>query len=61
MEISPAMSVMQAKQSATLQTAQFKIMKKQHDMQMDLINMLSNVAQTAPAPKGQGTIVDKTA
>ena len=36
------------------------VMKKSHEMQMDLINMLSEVARSAP-PSGQGTRVDKTA
>ena len=36
------------------------VMKKSHEMQMDLINMLSEVARSAPPP-GQGTRVDKSA
>jgi hypothetical protein len=36
-------------------------MKKQHDMQMSLINMVEQVAKSAPAPEGQGQHVDKTA
>lgn len=40
--------------------ANIAIMKKSHEMQMDLINMLSEVARSAPPP-GQGTKVDKTA
>lgn len=61
MSMELATSVLAAKQAATQQTAQFKIMKKQHDMQMDLINMLTEVAQSAPLPAGQGTKVDKSA
>lgn len=40
--------------------ANIAIMKKSHEMQMDLINMLSEVTRSAPPP-GQGTKVDKTA
>jgi hypothetical protein len=36
------------------------VLKKSHEMQMDLINMLSEVARSAPPP-GQGTRVDKSA
>lgn len=36
------------------------IMKKQHEMQTDLINMLTEVAKSAPPP-GQGSRVDRTA
>ncbi len=55
-----ANSVMAAKQTATLQSAQIKIMKKQNEMQMMLVNMLSEAASSAPLPAGQGTIVDKS-
>ncbi len=54
-----ANSVMAAKQSAILQTASIKVLKKQHEMQMALINMIAEVASSAPPPSGQGTIVDK--
>lgn len=56
-----ANSVMVAKQSTTLQTAQITIMKKQNEMQMMLVNMLDEAARSAPLPAGQGTIVDKSA
>ena len=54
-----ATSIMATKQAATLQTAQFKILKKQHDMEMSLINMIDKVVKSAPPP-GQGTQVDKS-
>jgi hypothetical protein len=53
--------IIAAKQAVTMQAAQFKMIKKQHDMEMSLINMLTQVAESAPAPKGQGQHVDKTA
>lgn len=61
MQTSLATNIVALKQMATQETAQFKILKKQHDMQMDLINMLSEVAEKALLPEGQGTKVDKTA
>lgn len=61
MSMDLATSIIATKQAATQQTAQFKILKKQHEMEMSLINMLTEVAQSAPVPEGQGTVVDKTA
>ena len=55
-----ATSVIAVKQAATQQSATIAVMKKQHEMQKSLINMVGNVAQSAP-PSGQGTMVDKTA
>jgi len=55
MEIST--QIMAIKQSATQQTATLKIMKKQHEMQMSMIDL---IAKTAP-PTGQGLVIDKTA
>ena len=49
---------MKATQAQSL--VQFAVIKKSHEMQMDLINMLSEVARSAPPP-GQGTRVDKSA
>jgi hypothetical protein len=54
-------SIMAAKQSAVQQSAAIKIMKKSHEMQMSIINMIDSVARSAPAPDGQGLTVDKTA
>ncbi|MCB9992294.1 MAG: hypothetical protein H6873_01420 [Hyphomicrobiaceae bacterium] len=54
-------SVLSAKQAATQQVAEFKIMKKQHEMEMSLIDMLTEVVRSAPAPSGQGAVVDKSA
>ncbi|MCB1517315.1 MAG: hypothetical protein KDJ19_06845 [Hyphomicrobiaceae bacterium] len=61
MDMNLVTNVLATRQAATQQVAQFKIIKKQHDMQMDLINMLAEVAKSAPVPSGQGTIVDKSA
>lgn len=58
MDVAETMVNMRATQTQSL--VQFAIMKKNNEMQMDLINMLSEVARSAPPP-GQGTRVDKTA
>ena len=41
-------------------SAQVAIVKKNHEMEMALINMVDQVARAAPPP-GQGTKVDKLA
>lgn len=58
MDVAEMMVNMRATQTQSL--VQFAVIKKSHDMQMDLINMLSEVARSAPPP-GQGTQVDKSA
>lgn len=61
MDISSAEGVMAFKQAQTQQIAAMKILKKQHEMQMSLINMVDQLVQQAPAPQGTGAAVDKTA
>ncbi len=46
---------------ATQQIAQIAIMKKAHEMDLALVNMIAEVAKSAPAPSGQGLVVDKRA
>jgi Putative motility protein len=58
MDVAEMMVNMRATQTQSL--VQFAVVKKSHEMQMDLINMLSEVARSAP-PLGQGTRVDKSA
>jgi hypothetical protein len=55
-----AASIMMAEKSATLQSASMSMLKKQHEMEMSLVNMIEQVAKSAPPP-GQGTVVDKSA
>lgn len=55
-----AESIITAKQGATQQIMQFKILKKQHEMEMSLVNMIDEVARNAPPP-GQGSKLDVTA
>lgn len=47
--------------AGTQQAAQLAIVKKNHEMEMSLINMLAEVAKAAPPPEGQGLVVDKRA
>jgi hypothetical protein len=58
-----AMSAMATKQAHTLHTAQIAMVKKQHEMDMSLINMLAQAVDNVPppAPDGMGTRVDKSA
>jgi len=58
MDVAETMINLQAVRTQSL--VQIAVMKKSHQMQMDLINMLSEVARSAPPP-GQGTRVDKSA
>jgi hypothetical protein len=56
-----AMQLMAMRASATQQSASMAIMKKNHEMEMSLVNMIAEVARSAPAPSGQGLVVDKRA
>ena len=51
------------KQAQTVQTAQMLMVKKQHEMEMSMISMLTEAVENAPAlaPAGMGTRVDKRA
>ncbi len=56
-----ATQLMAMRMGATQQTASMAIMKENHEMEMSLVNMLADVAKSAPAPSGQGLVVDKRA
>jgi hypothetical protein len=45
--------------AGTQQAAQMAMVKKNHEMEMSLVNMIAEVAKSAPAPAGQGLVVDK--
>ena len=47
--------------AGTQQAAQMAIIKKSHEMEMSLVNSLMEVARSAPAPSGQGLVVDTRA
>ncbi len=49
-----------AQSSQTRFSAQVAIVKKNHEMEMALVQMVDEVARSAPPP-GQGTKVDKLA
>ncbi|AEQ52983.1 YjfB family protein [Pelagibacterium halotolerans] len=51
------------KQAQTVQTAQMLMVKKQHEMEMSMISMLTEAVENtpAPAPAGMGANVDKRA
>jgi hypothetical protein len=62
MEISDvATQLLSMRMAGTQQAAQMAILKKNHEMEMSLVNMLADVAKSAPAPAGQGLVVDKRA
>lgn len=57
-----AMAALATKQAQTQHTAQLLMLKKQHEMDMSLLNMLAEAVQAAaPAPEGTGLVVDKSA
>lgn len=41
--------------------AQIAVIKKSHEMEMALVDMIDRASRPAPAPAGQGLIVDKRA
>ena len=56
-----AMAAVATKQAMTMHRAQIAIVKKQHEMEMSLINMLTQAVESAPRPDGTGTVVNKSA
>jgi len=58
-EIAAGLVAMKAGQ--TQASMQIALAKKQHEMELSLISMLTEVARSAPAPDGMGLKVDKTA
>lgn len=60
MDTDLAMSLIAARTAATQQSASMAIIKKNHEMEMALVQMVDQVARSAPPP-GQGRIVDRTA
>jgi hypothetical protein len=56
-----ATQLMAMRMGAAQQSASMAIMKKNHEMEMSLVNMVAEIAKSAPAPSGQGLVVDKRA
>jgi hypothetical protein len=61
MTIDPATQVLAMQLGKTQQLIQIAIVKKAHEMEMTLVDMLDQAVRSAPAPAGTGTIVDKRA
>lgn len=56
-----AAQLMAMRMAGTQQAAQMAMIRKNHEMEMSLVNMIADVAKSAPAPAGQGLVVDKRA
>ncbi|HWA19253.1 MAG TPA: hypothetical protein VG757_09660 [Devosia sp.] len=60
MDIDPA-SILAMRAQQTQQLVQIAVLKKSHEMEMSLVNLLDQAVRSAPAPQGQGMLVDKHA
>lgn len=60
MDMSLVDQTLAMKAAQTKQIAGIKMLKAEHQMQMSLIEMIDEVARSAPPP-GQGTVVDRSA
>lgn len=60
MDLDLSSQLIAAQSSQTRFSAQVAIVKKNHEMDMALVQMVDEVARSAPPP-GQGTKVDKLA
>jgi iron-sulfur cluster repair protein YtfE (RIC family) len=49
------------KQAGGRQLAQIAVLRKQHQMQQQLLDMIDEVTSKAPAPSGTGRVVDRHA
>ena len=53
--------ILALRMAGTQQAAQMAILRKNHEMEMSLVNMVAEAVRSAPAPTGQGLVVDKRA
>ena len=60
MDIDPVASVLAARTAGTQGAIQLAVLKKNHEMEMQLVNMVDQQVRAAP-PAGQGSKVDKVA
>ena len=60
MESDLATSLITARAASTQQSISLAVLKKSHEMQMELVQMIDETARSAPPP-GQGRVVDKLA
>ena len=61
MKIDLTSQALALQQSQTQAKAGIIMIKKQHEMEMMLVEMVDAVSRNAPLPSGQGTRVDKSA
>lgn len=61
MDIDPVASVLASRSAGTANAIQLAVLKKNHDMDMQMAAMVDQQVRAAPAPAGQGTKVDKIA
>jgi hypothetical protein len=61
MDMDLVTQLLSMRMGATQQAAQFAMVRKNHQMQMSLVDMLDQAVRSAPAPAGQGLVVDKRA
>ncbi|GGF44372.1 hypothetical protein GCM10011321_38610 [Youhaiella tibetensis] len=59
MNIAVSAAMMSAAQTQNL--IQVAVMRQQHQMETNLADMVAQAVQNAPAPAGQGVVVDKLA
>lgn len=60
MDLNLTSQLLAARSTGTQQSIAIAVLKKQHEMDMSLLQMVDQVARSAPSP-GQGTRVDKLA
>lgn len=60
MDIGLVTSMLAARQSATREAISLSVVKQQHEMELNLANMLAEAVKSAPPP-GQGNQVDISA
>jgi hypothetical protein len=56
-----ATTLIAMKQAGTQQLAQIAVLKKQFQMQQQLLNVIDEVTSKAPAASGTGRVVDRRA
>ena len=56
-----AAQLMAMRMAGAQQSAAMAILKKNHEMEMQLVNMVAEAVRSAPAPTGQGLVVDRRA
>jgi len=60
MDMDLTASLLAARTASTQQSVALAVVKKNHEMQQAMVQMIDEVARSAPPP-GQGRVVDKVA